>query len=186
MSSSTKENLSAITTAKVIAIANQKGGVGKTTMTTLVANILHFMGGLKKDYNVAILDLDSPQFSTYKRRQKMEAIVKSNPQKAKTLKALQADYPEDLLVYPATLQEAPALIESLQSEYDFIFLDMPGTLNTGLNTLGYIYAYVNHFFIPTYQCGDTIRSSMEFFSEIDEVIADVDSGNLLSCHRLYD
>lgn len=180
------KNIATTHTAKVIAIANQKGGVGKTTMTTLVANILHFMGGVKKGYKVAILDLDSPQFSTYKRRQKMEQIYQAHPQKAKVLALLKSKYPDDLLVYPATLQEAPALIETLKkSAYDFIFLDMPGTLNTGKNTLGYIYAYVNHFFIPTYQCGDTLRSSLEFYSQIDEVIADLDSSHLRSCHLFF-
>lgn len=168
---------------KVITIANQKGGVGKTTLTTLIANILHFKGGIDVGYKVAILDLDDPQFSTYNRRKKMEGIFKANKRKAAMLEYIQKKYPV-LDIYPATLDEAPSIIQDYKNKYDFIFLDMPGTLNTSSNNLGFVYVYVNHFFIPIYQCGDTISSSVDFYSQINEVIA-IKSIELLSCHFFF-
>lgn len=42
-----------------VAFSNQKGGVGKSTLTVLVASYLYYELGVK----VAIMDCDSPQHS---------------------------------------------------------------------------------------------------------------------------
>ena len=42
-----------------ISFSTQKGGVGKSTMTTLLASVLHYRLG----YNVLVLDCDFPQHS---------------------------------------------------------------------------------------------------------------------------
>lgn len=42
-----------------VAFSNQKGGVGKSTQTVLVASYLYYEMGVK----VAIMDCDSPQHS---------------------------------------------------------------------------------------------------------------------------
>lgn len=42
-----------------VAFATQKGGVGKSTVTALVANYVHNVMG----YNVAVIDCDEPQHS---------------------------------------------------------------------------------------------------------------------------
>ena len=42
-----------------VAFSNQKGGVGKSTLTVLVASYLYYEMGVK----VAIMDCDSPQHS---------------------------------------------------------------------------------------------------------------------------
>ena len=171
------------TQGKVIAIANQKGGVGKTTLTTLISNILHFKGGIEKGFKVAILDLDEPQFSTFSRRKRMEDRFRLQKQKSNILQGIRDQYPI-LQVYPATLEEAPALIEAYKNEYDFIFLDLPGTLNTKGSSLGFVYVYVNHFFIPVFQCGDTVRSSIDFYKTIHEIFGG-QSPELLSCHFFF-
>ncbi len=43
-----------------ISFATQKGGVGKSTMTSLLASVLHYRLG----YNVLIMDCDFPQHLT--------------------------------------------------------------------------------------------------------------------------
>ena len=43
----------------VVAFSNQKGGVGKSTLTVLLASYLYYEKGIK----VAIMDCDSPQHS---------------------------------------------------------------------------------------------------------------------------
>lgn len=42
-----------------ISIATQKGGVGKSTMTILLASVLHYRLG----YNALVMDCDFPQHS---------------------------------------------------------------------------------------------------------------------------
>ena len=47
-----------------VAMSSQKGGVGKSTMTVLLAGYFHYVMG----YNVAVVDCDYPQFSLEKLR----------------------------------------------------------------------------------------------------------------------
>lgn len=42
---------------RFVAFATQKGGIGKSTITALVANYFHNVKG----YNVAVIDCDEPQ-----------------------------------------------------------------------------------------------------------------------------
>ena len=46
-----------------VAFSNQKGGVGKSTLTVLVASYLYYEMGVK----VAIMDCDSPQHVSWVR-----------------------------------------------------------------------------------------------------------------------
>ena len=43
----------------LVAIASQKGGVGKSVFTVLLASVLHYRKGMR----VAVVDCDSPQHS---------------------------------------------------------------------------------------------------------------------------
>ncbi len=42
-----------------VALSNQKGGVGKSTFTVLLASYFHYLKG----YNVLVVDCDYPQHS---------------------------------------------------------------------------------------------------------------------------
>ena len=42
---------------RFVAFATQKGGIGKSTITALVANYIHNVKG----FNVAVIDCDEPQ-----------------------------------------------------------------------------------------------------------------------------
>jgi cellulose biosynthesis protein BcsQ len=57
-----------------IAFSTQKGGVGKTTFTTLAARYLHYTLG----YNVAIMDCDYPQWSVHSMRKREAEQLQSN------------------------------------------------------------------------------------------------------------
>ena len=57
-----------------VAFATQKGGVGKSTVTALVANYLHNVKGL----DVAVIDCDEPQHSIAGLRDKETALIEKN------------------------------------------------------------------------------------------------------------
>ena len=57
---------------RFVAFSTQKGGVGKSTFTTLVASLLHYRLG----YNVVVFDCDFPQHSLVQMRERdMKAIM---------------------------------------------------------------------------------------------------------------
>ena len=57
-----------------IAFSSQKGGVGKSTFTTLAASAMHYRLG----YNVAVFDADFPQHSLVKMKSRDLAMVMEN------------------------------------------------------------------------------------------------------------
>ena len=59
----------------LVAIASQKGGVGKSVFTVLLASVLHY----RKDVRVAVVDCDSPQHSIVLMRERdMEGVMKND------------------------------------------------------------------------------------------------------------
>ena len=58
-----------------IALSNQKGGVGKSTMTVLLASYFHYVKGK----NVAVIDCDYPQFSIKDMRERDLKNIERNP-----------------------------------------------------------------------------------------------------------
>lgn len=59
-----------------IALSNQKGGVGKSTLTVLLASYFHYVKGR----NVAVVDCDYPQFSIQALRTRDTQSVEKNEQ----------------------------------------------------------------------------------------------------------
>ena len=149
--------------SKIIAVANQKGGVGKTTTTVNLAASLAKMG--KK---VLLVDIDPQGNSTSglgvdKRRCEKtvyDCLVNETPMSEA---AIATQY-ENLSLCPSNLDLSGAEIElisvmgrenrlkesleSVKDEYDFIFIDSPPSL--GLITINTLTA-ANSIIIPI-QC----------------------------------
>ncbi|WDF77061.1 ParA family protein [Mucilaginibacter sp. KACC 22773] len=88
---------------------NQKGGVGKSTLTVLSGNYL----SLAKDWPVTIIDMDYQQ---------------SISQKFEKAKVLENVEPYDVL--PATLENFPMLANVLtKNKKDAVLIDLPGKLD---------------------------------------------------------
>ena len=112
----------------LVAVSSQKGGVGKSTITILLASYLHYLKG----YNVAVIDCDSPQHSLFTERTRELKDYEEDDFLRKVLydnfvKTQKRAYP----VLEATLEDALEVAQQyLDTEIpDYLFFDLPGTIN---------------------------------------------------------
>jgi len=114
-----------------ISLSTQKGGVGKSTMTTLLASVLHYRLG----FNVLIMDCDFPQHSlTNMRERDKKTIMQNDYHKKAAMKQFQSinkkAYPIIKCKAEAALEKASEYVSQSAVEPDVIFFDLPGTANT--------------------------------------------------------
>ena len=116
----------------LVAVSNQKGGVGKSTLTVSLASYLHYV----MEKNVLIVDCDYPQHSISNLRERDKKQVTASER----LQKMMAD------LYDRTGRKAYPIINSLSdkgrkttdsyleanpdSNLDLVFLDLPGSLNS--------------------------------------------------------
>ncbi len=165
-----------------IAFASQKGGVGKSTFTALMASQLHYRLG----YNVAVIDTDFPQHSLSKMRERDLASVMSNELLKKLAeKQFTAINKKVYSIINCkaelALQEADNFIREAMVSPDVIFFDLPGTVNTPgiLNAL----AGMHHIFTPIMADRVVMESTLIFTQLLEDVIkksgqTDIESINL--------
>ncbi|KQS93271.1 ParA family protein [Chryseobacterium sp. Leaf394] len=152
-----------------IAFSSQKGGVGKSTFTTLLASTLHYRMG----YNVAVFDADFPQYSLSKMKSRDLTMVMEN----ETLK--RQAYRQFTVInkkaYPiiqhkadTVLEAAKDFIQSSAVSPDVIFFDLPGTVNTSgiLNAL----AGMHHIFTPITADRLVMESTLVFTQLLQDVV----------------
>ncbi|MDV3837640.1 conjugal transfer protein TraA [Elizabethkingia anophelis] len=114
-----------------ISFSTQKGGVGKSTITTLLASILHYRMG----FNILVIDCDFPQHSLFNMRERdMKTVMQNNYHKMAAMKQFQSINKK---AYPIIKSKAENALEKVldyksQSSIqpDIIFFDLPGTANT--------------------------------------------------------
>lgn len=152
-----------------IAFSSQKGGVGKSTFTTLAASVMHYRLG----YNVAVFDADFPQHSLVKMKSRDLATVMENEALKKM--AFKQFTTINKKAYPIVqckaedvLESAREFIESSPIAFDALFFDLPGTVNTPgiLNAL----AGMNHIFTPIMADRVVMESTLIFTQLLQEVI----------------
>lgn len=114
-----------------ISICNQKGGVGKSALTTLLASYLHYICKCK----VLVVDCDYPQWSIYTQRTRELEILDSNDY-YKLLMTRQFKVSGQKLwpVVRTTPDKAVDEAERFKSEKEYApqitLYDLPGTVNT--------------------------------------------------------
>lgn len=152
-----------------IAFSSQKGGVGKSTFTTLLASTMHYRLG----YNVAVFDADFPQHSLIKMKERDLAMVMQN----EALKKLA--YKQFMTInkkaYEIVQHKADNILEAAQEfvdaspvPVDAVFFDLPGTVNTPgiLNAL----AGMHHIFTPITADRVVMESTLIFTQLLQDVI----------------
>lgn len=152
-----------------IAFSSQKGGVGKSTFTTLVASTLHYRLG----YNVAVFDADFPQHSLMKMKSRDLAMVMEN-EHLKRL-AYKQFTTINKKAYPIMQHKAESVLEAAQEflnassvAVDVVFFDLPGTVNTPgiLKAL----AGMHHIFTPITADRVVMESTLVFTQLLQDVI----------------
>lgn len=148
---------------KVISVASQKGGVGKSTTTTLLANFFFFHFGL----SIAIIDADYAQFSISKRR---EDELKVLPKSKKLQSAYELLYTDrkPYHIVRTKLKNLDTVLDEIIDQYDYIFLDLAGTMyQPGIFNA---YRKINHFLIPVAKDNFSLKSAIEFYQVITRKI----------------
>lgn len=110
-----------------IALSNQKGGVGKSTMTVLLASYFHYVMGKR----VAVVDCDYPQFSI----QSLRTRDMQNVEKSEYLQRMLYEQHERTgqKAYPVLTSGPDKVLETalrLTDTCDVVFFDLPGTVNS--------------------------------------------------------
>lgn len=152
-----------------IAFSSQKGGVGKSTFTTLVASTMHYRLG----YNVAVFDADFPQHSLMKMKTRDLAMVMEN----EALKKLaykqfttinKKAYPIMQCKADSVLEKAHEFVIASLVPIDVVFFDLPGTVNTPgiLKAL----AGMHHIFTPITADRLVMESTLIFTQLLQDVI----------------
>lgn len=112
----------------LVAVSSQKGGVGKSTLTVLLASCLHFLKG----YEVAVIDCDSPQHSLYlEREREMRDCQESEYLRKMVFDVFQKTQKRAYPILKSTLGDALKTAQEYLDETmpDFLFFDLPGTIN---------------------------------------------------------
>ena len=152
-----------------IAFSSQKGGVGKSTFTALVASTMHYRLG----YNVAVFDADFPQHSLIKMKARDLAMVMENEALKKL--AYRQFTAINKKAYPITqtradkaLEAAHEFINASPVPIDAVFFDLPGTVNTPgiLRAL----AGMHHIFTPITADRLVMESTLVFTQLLQDVI----------------
>ena len=161
---------------KVISVVSQKGGVGKTTITALLASVLFFHYRFK----VAIIDADYAQFCLFKRREDELELVKKSEKLHAAYQLLYKDrdpYP----IFRFRLHHCAEQLEKLKPHFDYIFLDFAGSMNqTGILDT---YRLINHFLIPILKDKYSLKSAIEFYEVINSAVRT--HPNFESCHLFF-
>lgn len=154
--------------AKFICFSSQKGGVGKSTFTSLLASYLNY----EKGYNVAVIDCDYPQFSIKKQRDRekkqIQTIESFNMLAQAQFERLQRKpYP----VFPCEEQDilgfVTEVIAKSSTNYDFIFFDFPGTVNS--KDVIKALSGMDYLFIPMEAERKVMESTLEFAFTFNEI-----------------
>jgi len=152
-----------------MAFSTQKGGVGKSTFTVLLASILHYRLG----YNVAVFDCDFPQYSLIQMRERdLKTVMQNELLKKMAHKQFTTIKKK---AYPVLQSKADLVLEELETyksrsevQADVIFLDLPGTVNTAgiLSTL----ASVHYIFSPITADRVVLESTLSFTDVLTNVL----------------
>jgi cellulose biosynthesis protein BcsQ len=160
-----------------VAFSTQKGGMGKTAVTVLTASYLHYVKG----YHIGVVDCDFPQHSIVNERNRDgDLVVKDGYFKRMAYEMYSSQnvkaYPVKASAPENAVRDAHAMMENSQKEFDVIFFDLPGTLNSGgvISTL----AAMDYIFTPVSADRFVLESTLQYATMLNDHIISLNKGNL--------
>ncbi len=159
-----------------IAVANQKGGVGKTTTSICLAQTLK-----SKGYRVLFIDSDAQCNSTnfYEAKIKDEAtLVDILCGDLSADECIQQTDKGDIIASDPELSDAENTVKvderrfthlkrscrSIEDKYDFIIVDTPPSIGVALKN---VLAYVEYVIVPIEESGWSMAGLMDFAKALD-------------------
>jgi len=167
-----------------VAFSTQKGGAGKTTLTTLVASYLHY----EKNCNVAIIDCDFPQLSIFNMRKRDLAMALED--EFYRGMAYEQFSRLDRKAYPVVrsntddaIADAEKTVEESERGFDIIFFDLPGTLNN----MGLIHtlAHMDYLIAPIAASRVVMESTLDYMIAVRDNIFASGKTNIKSMYLLW-
>jgi cellulose biosynthesis protein BcsQ len=156
--------------AKFVAVSNQKGGVGKSVFTVLVAGYFHYLKGK----NVLVVDCDYPQFSIHSLRERDKlAVARNETYKQMVISQFSRLGKKAYAVITANPGQAKdvadSFLETSETPIDVIFFDLPGTVNAK----GIFKSIINmdYIFTPIVPDRMVMQSSMSFVATVQDYIS---------------
>ncbi len=151
-----------------ISIANQKGGIGKSTYTIFTASLLHYRMG----YRVLVADCDYPQWSIARQRERDLDVMESSE---RLKQQMMTQYKQTGQKVWPVLETQPSSALADISNYirqeevpDVVLVDFPGTIGTK-GVLG-LMACMDYLFVPVRADKTVLESSITFARTINEGI----------------
>ena len=144
-----------------ISFANQKGGIGKSTLTILAASWLRYVRGL----NVLVVDCDFPQNSIVELREReKKAVMKNDAYKLMLQRQFERLQKKAYPVIRSTPENAEndvqVFLTSESEPYDVVLYDLPGTMGT--KGVIYTISLLNYLFIPMRADRLVMQSTLNF------------------------
>ena len=151
----------------LVAIASQKGGVGKSVFTVLLASVLHY----RKDVRVAVVDCDSPQHSIALMRERdMENVMKNDGLKVNLYRQYERIRKP---AYPVIKSDPEKAVEDLRrymdekgETFDIVLFDLPGTLRS--EGVVHTVSAMDYIFVPLKADNIVMQSSLQFAKVLEE------------------
>lgn len=154
-----------------VALSNQKGGVGKSAFTILLASYFHYVENL----NVAVIDCDSPQHSLVRMRDRdKKAIDRSDHYKQQMMaqweRIQKKAYPIVGVRAEKAREAADELVRNSENHIDLVLVDLPGTVDAQ----GVFRTIVNMDYVITPITADkmVMQSSLSFSTTVLDYIRD--------------
>ena len=179
----TSKQLNFMSDTIYVAFATQKGGAGKSTLTTLVASCLYYNEGLE----VAVVDCDSTQHSLNIYRQHDLMVTQENP----NLKRLMYNFYTKFGKKPYSIlltspSDAVSVVEKYSEENtppDIVFFDITGTIND--RNLVLLIAQMDYIFVPiTTETGE-MASSISFANNVLNRLVTTGATSIKEIHLVW-